>query len=123
MFSFFRRRPKTDIDAALVEARAILEKARATKFSIEREGYVLVPAEVVALAAYVVNVGGIGPQTLPALLLDLGLATKDTFDPEVHVGNTDEDLKGDSWISFTPKLLEAIRIGRAHLKGWNGGIH
>lgn len=85
-------------------------------------GLVTVPAEVVALAAYVVAVQYVDPPALCALLIELGLAARVPFDPAVH-GEFDDLLPGDPFTAFSAPLREALALGRPQLRAFAGKLN
>lgn len=86
-------------------------------------GLVSVPVEIAALAAYVVSLGYVTPDSLQFLLIELGLAVRAPYDPEVQNIVGDDLLPGDPVVVYSTALKDTMELGRPHLKVVQRGLN
>ncbi|WP_407156345.1 hypothetical protein [Bradyrhizobium sp. STM 3557] len=84
---------------------------------LERAGLTVVSTEVVAAFAAIVAYGGVSSWSLQVLLARLGLGTIVPFDPAKHDAQGAVIEPGAEYLEYAPRLVEALRLARPHLRG------
>ena len=94
-----------------------------TLANVGRGARVEVAAEVAALAAWIVTAGEVDEMTLRSLLVQFGLCTRGTYDPELHGDMGDDMLPGDAMLIFSADAHEMFALGRRHLRPISGKLN
>jgi hypothetical protein len=105
------------------DLRAVSRHMAEIKRGIDLSGGVIVPNEVAALLAYVINLGCVSPEELQAALLALGLAQRVAYDPDVHSCDSEYILPGDPYIVYSPALIRVRDHGNKHLQPLRGRLN